>query len=52
MDEQTDRFYPSAQLENNDIEQTLEKKLNDVNISNNSINNFKGMITHFKYKSN
>ena len=41
MDQICDRLYPSAPLENKDIEQRLEKKLNDVNSFNNSINNIK-----------
>ena len=35
-----------------DIEQRLEKKLNDVNSSNNHINNVKEMVTNFKDKNN
>ena len=47
MDQKTDRTYPSAplQYENFDLEQRLEKKLNDVISFNNSINNIKEMIT-------
>ena len=45
-----DRLYPSAPLENVDLEQRLEKKINDVNSFNNHINNIKEMITHFKNK--
>ena len=41
MDQKTDRLYPSAPLENIDIEQRLENKINDANIFNNSINNIK-----------
>ena len=50
MDQKTDRLYPSAPLENNDLEQQLEKKLNDVNNFNNHINRIKKMITYFKKK--
>ena len=35
-----------------DLEQRLEKKLNDVNSFNNHINNIKEMITYFKNKNN
>ena len=47
----TDRIYPSAPLENIDLEQRLEKKLIDVNSFNNHINNIKEMITYFKDKN-
>ena len=52
MDQKTDRLDPCAPFENNDIEQRLEKKLNDVNGFNNSINNIKEMTTYFKDKNN
>ena len=52
MDQKTDRFYPSAPLENIDLEQRLKKKMNDVTSFNNSINNIKEMITFFKDKNN
>ena len=45
-------MYPSAPLENIDLEQRLENKLNDVNSFNNHINNIKEMITYFKDKNN
>ena len=48
MEERSDRFYPSALLGNNDLEQRLEKKFNDLNSFNNHINNIKYMITYFK----
>ena len=53
MDQKTDRLYPSAPFENKnfDLEQRLEKKINDVNSFNNSINNIKEMITYFKDKN-
>ena len=53
MDQKTDRLYPSAPIENKniDLEQRLEKKLNDVNSFNNHINNIKEMITYFKDKN-
>ena len=44
-------MYPSAPLENIDLEQR-QKKLNDANSVNNQINNIKEMITHFKDKIN
>ena len=52
MKQKCDRFYPSAPLENIDLEERLEKKLKDVNSFNNSINNIKEMITFFKDKNN
>ena len=48
----TNRLYPSAPLENIDLEQRLEKKLNNVNSFNTHINNIKERITYFKYESN
>ena len=51
MEAKTDRLYPSATLENIDLEQRLEKKNNDVNSFNNHINNVKEMITYFKDKN-
>ena len=52
MGQKGDRFYPNSSLENIDLEQRLEKKMNDVNSFNNHINNSKEMITYFKDKSN
>ena len=52
MEAKTDRLYPSAPLENIDLEQRLEEKINDVNSFNNHINNIKEMITYFKDKNN
>ena len=53
MDQNCGRLYPSAPIENKifDLEQGLEKKLNDVNGFNNSINNIKEMMTYFKDKN-
>ena len=51
MEAKTDRLYPSAPLEKIDLEQRLEKKINDVNSFNNHIN-IKGMITYFEDKNN
>ena len=48
-----DRLYPSLPLEKNfDLEQRLEKKLNDVNNCNNHVNNIKERITYSKDKNN
>ena len=53
MDQKCDRIYPSAPLEKNiDLEQRLEKKLNDLNSFNNHIKNIKEMIQYFKDKNN
>ena len=52
MEQKCDRLYPTAPLENIDLEQRLEKKLNDVNSFNNHINNIKEMIKYFKDKNN
>ena len=51
MDQKTERLYPSEPLKNIDLEQRLEKKLNDVNSFNNHINNIKERITYFKDKN-
>ena len=50
MDQKTPRLYPSATLENNDLEQRLEKKLIDVNNFDNSNSNIKEMFTYFNDK--
>ena len=52
MEPKCDKLYPSAPLENIDLEKRLEKKINDVNSFNNHINNIKEMITYFKDKNN
>ena len=52
MEQNPDRLYPTAPLENKELEQRLEKKLSDVNSFINSINNNKERITYFKDKSN
>ena len=31
MEQKCDRFYPSAPLQQEDLEQRLEKKINDIN---------------------
>ena len=51
MEAKTDRLYPTAPLENIDLEQRLEKKINDVNSFINSVNNIKETITYFKDKN-
>ena len=52
MESKTDKLYPLASLlENIDLEQRLEKKINDVNSFNNHVNNIKEMITYFKNKN-
>ena len=51
MKHKSHRIYPSALLENIDIQQRLEKKLNDVNSFNNSIINIKELIIYFKDKN-
>ena len=51
MEQKCDRLYPSAPLENVDLEQRLEKKVNDVNSFNNHITNIKELITYFKDKN-
>ena len=51
MGQKCDSLYPTASLiENTDLEQRLEKKLNDVNNFENQINNINEMITFFKDK--
>ena len=53
MEQKCEKLYPSAPLlENIDLEQRLEKKLNDVNSFNNHINNNEEMITYFEDKNN
>ena len=51
MEQKTDRLYPSAPFEIIDLEQSLEKKINNVNSFNNSIKNIKEMITYFQDKN-
>ena len=52
MEQKCDRLYPSAPLENTDLEHRLEKKINDVNSFNKNINNIEEMITYIKDKNN
>ena len=53
MEQKTDRIYPPSPVENKnvDLEQRIEKKLNDVNIFNISNENIKEMTTYFKDKN-
>ena len=51
MEQKTERFYPSAPLENIDLERRLEKRFNDGNSFKNHINNIKEMITYFKTRT-
>ena len=52
MEQKCDKLYPSAPLfENIDLEKRLEKKISDVNIFNNHVNNIKEMITYFEDKN-
>ena len=50
MKQKTYRLHPNARLENIDLEQRLEKQLNDVNCFINHIKDIKEMITYFKDK--
>ena len=50
MNQKTDNLYPSAPQEKIDLEQRIEKKINDVNSVNDHINNNRKMITYFKDK--
>ena len=51
MEQKTDQLYSSASLEKHiDIEQRLERP-NDVYSSKNSNNNFKELISYFKYRN-
>ena len=52
MEQKTERFYPSAPLESIDLDQRLEKKLNNVNSFNNSNIYIKEMIIYFTDKNN
>ena len=51
MVQRTDRIYPSPPLENSNLEQRLEVKVNDVKSFNNHINNIKKLVTYCKDKS-
>ena len=51
MVQRTDRIYPSAPLENSDLEQRLEMKINDLKSFNNYINNIEEIVTYCKDKS-
>ena len=51
MEQETPRVYPFAQLENNDLEQRLEKRLDSEISFINSHKNRKEVITYFKDKN-
>ena len=51
MEQKTPKIYPSATLENVDLEQRLEKKLNYVNSFDFSINTIEETINYFKHKN-
>ena len=51
MEQKCDRLYPSALLENFDLEKRIENKTNDVNSFNNHINNIKERLTYFQDKN-
>ena len=52
MDHKTQKLNPSAPLiEKIELEQRLERKINDVNSSNKHINIIKEMINYFKDKN-
>ena len=52
MEAKADRLYPNSPLlENIHLEHRLEKKINNVNSFNDSINNIKEIITYFKNKN-
>ena len=44
MEQKTDRLYPSAPLKNIDLEQRLEKQMNDNSSFNVSIDTIKELI--------
>ena len=51
MDQNCDRLYPSAPLEKNDLEQRIEKNINDVNSFNTHITNIKEKNNYFPIKN-
>ena len=53
MVQKTPKLYPSAPLlvSNNDLEQRLEKKLNELNSFNKAVNNIKEMIIYLRDKN-
>ena len=50
MTKHTIKSYPSAALENNGLEQRLEKKINEVNSFDNSITDINEKPTYYKEK--
>ena len=51
MNQRSNRLYENAPIENFDLEQRLEKRLNGVKSFINHINHNKEMITYFKDKN-
>ena len=53
MQQKIPELYPSAPLfdSDHDLEQRLEKRLNDVYSFNNSVNDFEELITYLKDKN-
>ena len=53
LEQETDRIYPCAPLENNndDIERRIEKRLSDVNSFNKHFSNVKELITYIRDKN-
>ena len=51
MEQRTDGLYPLAPLENNDLEQRFEKKLNYVDSFKIHINNIEEMVTYLNDKT-
>ena len=50
MQRKTPMLYSSTPLENNDLEQRIEKRLSDASSSSNSIKNNKEMIVYYGEK--
>ena len=51
MEQKTRRLFRTVPLENNDLEQRLEKKIKNVNTFRNSIKKTKNLITYFRDKN-
>ena len=51
MEQRTLRLYPSEPVENNRLEQRIEKKLNDIKSFQSSISNIKEITTYSKTKN-
>ena len=52
MTTSTLNLYPIVPLEKDDLEQRLERNLNDIDTFNNKIINITEMFSYLKYKSN